>query len=180
MVAIGQILISIGFLIGAISTSLDSEAVNWMYYAVGFSLGVVGVVLAWMGRRQHATSEDTLTTNLDVIDENLQILAKLARDLDGDKDNIHVYDMHARIDEIFPLPLDRFVQARESIIHAFSMNDYAELMNHFAAGERGINRVWSASVDGYIDEVKLILPKAAHHFQDAADVFTRLKSTVKA
>ncbi len=175
MVVLGQVFISIGFLIGAVSASLDKEAVNWTYYAIGFGLGALGVALAWVGRRQYATHADTLSTNLDVIEENLQILAKLSKQLDEEKDDIYVYDMHVRIDELFPVPLDLFVQARESMIHAFSMNDYAELMNHFAAGERGINRVWSASVDGYIDEVKLILPKAAHHFQDAADIFTRLK-----
>jgi hypothetical protein len=32
------------------------------------------------------------------------------------------------------------------------MGGYAELMDRFAAGERQINRAWSAAADGYLDE----------------------------
>ena len=39
------------------------------------------------------------------------------------------------------------------MIHVFGMQNYADVMSNFAAGERYINRVWSASTDGYVDEV---------------------------
>ena len=40
-------------------------------------------------------------------------------------------------------------------------------MSNFAAGERYINRVWSASADGYDHEARTYLEKAANQFQDA-------------
>jgi hypothetical protein len=40
-------------------------------------------------------------------------------------------------------------------------------MSHFAAGERYLNRVWSASADGYIDEVNTYLDKAQEQFVEA-------------
>ena len=40
-------------------------------------------------------------------------------------------------------------------------------MSHFAAGERYINRVWSASADGYDDEAETYLKKAAGQFDEA-------------
>ncbi len=43
-------------------------------------------------------------------------------------------------------------------------------MSAFAAGERYINRVWSASADSYIDEVMLYLDKAQVQFIEARDI----------
>ena len=40
-------------------------------------------------------------------------------------------------------------------------------MSSFAAGERYINRVWSASADGYDEEAETYLGKAAQQFVDA-------------
>jgi hypothetical protein len=40
-------------------------------------------------------------------------------------------------------------------------------MSNFAAGERYINRVWSASTDGYVDEVNLYLDRALRQFREA-------------
>ena len=54
---------------------------------------------------------------------------------------------------------------------------YAEVMNRFAAGERSINRVWSASTDGYIEETSDYLEKAAAHFEDALETFKVIKAT---
>jgi hypothetical protein len=63
--------------------------------------------------------------------------------------------------------LRRFADARETIIHLFGLQVYANLMSHFAAGERYINRVWSASADGYDAEARTYLGKAATQFRDA-------------
>ena len=40
-------------------------------------------------------------------------------------------------------------------------------MSSFAAGERYLNRVWSASADGYIDEVNTYIEKAREQFVDS-------------
>ena len=50
-------------------------------------------------------------------------------------------------------------------------------MNRFAAGERSLNRVWSASTDGYIDETSAYLEKAATYFEDALETFKVIKAT---
>ena len=62
-----------------------------------------------------------------------------------------------RIDELFPGDLNKFVEARETIPHVYRLQAYADVMSHFAAGERYLNRVWSASADGYVDEVRTYL-----------------------
>ena len=53
------------------------------------------------------------------------------------------------------------------MVHLFGLQTYADIMSSFAAGERYINRVWSASADGYEGEAATYLEKAAQQFADA-------------
>ncbi len=48
-------------------------------------------------------------------------------------------------------------------------------MGAFAAGERYINRVWSASTDGYVDEVRNYLDRATQQFREARALFAELQ-----
>jgi len=48
-------------------------------------------------------------------------------------------------------------------------------MGYFASGERYLNRVWSASADGYIDEVAAYLDKAQLQFSEALGKVRYLK-----
>jgi len=47
------------------------------------------------------------------------------------------------------------------------MQTYANIMSEFAAGERYVNRVWSASADGYDKEASDYLQRAIEQFRDA-------------
>jgi hypothetical protein len=49
-------------------------------------------------------------------------------------------------------------------------------MSHFAAGERYLNRVWSASADGYVDEVNAYMVKAEEQFSEAFDQLKKLEA----
>ena len=49
-------------------------------------------------------------------------------------------------------------------------------MNRFAAGERYLNRVWSASTDGYIEEAHRYIEKAARQFEETLVAFNAVKS----
>ena len=71
------------------------------------------------------------------------------------------------IDQKLRTDLRRFADARESMIHLFGLQVYADIMSSFAAGERYINRVWSASADGYDGEAAKYLEKAATQFSGA-------------
>jgi hypothetical protein len=68
------------------------------------------------------------------------------------------------IDDKLRNDLQRFADARESMVHLFGLQVYADIMSSFAAGERYINRVWSASADGYDVEAARYLEKAAKQF----------------
>jgi hypothetical protein len=87
-----------------------------------------------------------------------------------------VYEARFEIDHLFREDLNNFANARETMIHVFGMQKYADVMSAFAAGERYINRVWSASTDGYEDEVHQYLEKARNQFDEANSLFRKLQS----
>ena len=74
------------------------------------------------------------------------------------------------------------IAQRPNILLIITEQNYADVMSGFAAGERYINRVWSASTDGYEDEVHLYLEKARMQFAEASGLFNQLESesTMKA
>ena len=57
----------------------------------------------------------------------------------------------------------------------FGLQSFADVMNPFAAGERYLNRVWSASTDGYIDEAHTYVTKAREQFELALEILHGLK-----
>jgi len=87
------------------------------------------------------------------------------------------YDLRHHIDKHFRDDIETFVEARESIAHTHGLQAYANVMSHFAAAERYLNRVWSASTDGYIDEAHTYIGKSAEQFREARDRFAALKSS---
>jgi hypothetical protein len=46
----------------------------------------------------------------------------------------------------------------------YGLDAYGEVMGLFASAERYLNRTWSASADGYVDEVDSALQKAQEQF----------------
>jgi hypothetical protein len=57
------------------------------------------------------------------------------------------------------------------MVHLFGLQVYAVFMSDFASGERYFNRVWSDSSDGYVEESRLYLERAAHRFLRARERF---------
>ena len=53
---------------------------------------------------------------------------------------------------------------------------YADVMSHFAAAERYLNRVWSCAADGYIDEAHTYIGRARVQFLEALQRFEELRS----
>ena len=47
--------------------------------------------------------------------------------------------------------------ANGSVNPIYPLQAYTDVISYFASGDRYLNRVWSASADGYIDEVTTYL-----------------------
>ncbi len=163
----GYLMIVIGFIAGALLSVVDELEVQWGYFICALIVGAIGVVLVQSGKRQHTKSEEKLTSNIQNIQASLSRITENITQLNAAKDSVDTYDMRYRIDELFGDDLAIFVQARESISHLYGLQAYADVMSYFASGERYLNRIWSASADGYIDEVNTYLDRAQKQFADA-------------
>lgn len=174
---IGLILITIGFLAGSLACVVKPEEVEWTYFIISMAVGVVGVVLAHAGHKKIHTSEEILNKNISSVETSLENIVKNITDLNSQKDSINTYDVRFKIDELFPNDLSAFIEARHSISHVFGLVAYGEIMSSFAAAERYLNRVWSASADGYIDEVNTYIERAKEQFTESLEKIKSLKTT---
>ena len=175
MKILGFALIAAGFLGGSYFAVLDTETVPVGSYLPALVVGAIGVGIARMASHKESRDEEVVSANIGAIEAALERIVEDAREFDRDKESIDVYELRHHIDRTFPDHLDAFVQARQSIAHAFGLQAYADVMNPFAAAERYLNRVWSTSTDGYIDEAQTYVTKAREQFEEALEVFHGLE-----
>jgi len=174
--ALGYLLIVAGFLGGALAAVLETDQVSWGGFLAAVMIGVAGVALVRLATRRAAHEEDKLAANIQNIRRSLSRVVENITALDRGKESIDPYDLRHRIDELFPLDLTTFAEAREAIGHVYGLQSYADVMSIFASGERYLNRVWSASADGYIHECHTYLGKAREQFAAALEQLKALEA----
>lgn len=171
---LGSPLITAGFLAGSLAAVVDKQQVQWSYFVIAIATGAAGIVLVRLARRHIITSEGRLASNMQSLETALAHIVENITQLNTQKQSINPYDVRHRIDQLFLEDINSFVQARQTIVHIHGLAAYGDVMNHFAAGERYLNRVWSASADGYIDEVNDYLERAQAQFVESLDKIHRL------
>jgi hypothetical protein len=171
MRALGLIFIAVGFTAGSLVAVLDVERVDWLVFVPCLVVGAVGVALVQVAIRREATDETRIAANFEALDARLRAIVANITALDEAKTSIDTYALPDRIDETFPADILAFVEARQSILHAWGTDAYAEVMTHFAAAERYLNRVWSCSADGWIDEAHEYIGRSREQFEEALSRF---------
>jgi hypothetical protein len=171
----GHLLLWFGFLLGAFVAVRSAEVagdpwstISWPTYAIALFTAVLGVIVLRITKR--AMGSDSQAGTAAAIDEMATILARLRKTVDGwnaSSAEIPVYAVHGKIDDQLSDDLGRFADLREALIVEFGLDRYAQIMTEFALAERTINRTWSASADGYVDEVRTCLTRAAAHLSAA-------------
>jgi hypothetical protein len=177
---IGFALVWVGFLFGSWVGVQDAIEVNWPLMGLAFLISVSGVFMTRQAARAAAQHGERQSENIKNLHASIERIVTHIVELDGEKEQMNPYDAHGRIDALFPEDLTLFVDARETIAHVHGLQSYAEIMNHFAAGERYLNRVWSASVDGYVNEVKEYIGRAREQFEQTQAKLSSLSSAVAA
>ena len=159
-------LLAAGFLGAAYVTALDVDAVDWLWFGPAAIAAIAGVVLAKRADRARARSGELLENNRNELNASLDsIVRELGRITEGKAaSGEQLLDW---IDEKLRPHLRRFAEARESMVHLYGLQTYADVMSEFAAGERYINRVWSTTADGYHEEADVYLARAIEQFEDA-------------
>ena len=167
---IGYALVTIGFIGATLVAVLDVHHTQWSHYSLGLVAGIVGVVLLRWHAHQLKSCQHVQADNMKSLTDSMEFIVKHLESLVGpDLNSEQCIAMHQIIDHDFVNPLRDFADARESISHIYGLQTYADVMSSFATGERYLNRVWSASADGYIDEVAAFLPKAQQQFTECRE-----------
>lgn len=178
MKRLGLLLVAAGFLAGALVASQTPEnAVDWRAFVPAVGAGGFGVVLARLAAHRTARRSETLRESFADVLASVRLIDERLAELDARKEELAPWAVYPRIDELFPVELARFVGARESIAHLHGLRAYADVMNAFAAGERYLNRAWSASLDGWVDELREVLPRAREQFAEARRLVEGLAAT---
>ena len=173
---LGLLLITLGFIGGSLVAVLDKQAVDFTWFLPCLGIGAIGVALVQVAIRREATDQGRTGTNMKVLNSSLaSIVSKMAQ-LDETKQDIFVYDLPDRIDEAFRDDISNFVGSRESIAHVHGMQAYGDVMSHFAAAERYLNRVWSCAADGYVDEAQTYISRSHEQFREALSKLESLEA----
>jgi len=143
------------------------KTVDWLPYGITAAISALGVFLIRSSDSGAATEVEKVDTDLNILESSLQRVLNNLAQMIGQKDDIFVYDVHGKIDADLSGDMYDFAEARESIMHGIGMHEYAMVMDNFARGERSLNRAWSASADGYVDEVWLCMEKSRVFLQEA-------------
>lgn len=172
MKQLGYFFLAAGFLGGAFATSLDVQEVEWTVFTVSAIVALIGLIVVKRQASAIARSETVLEVNRGELMESIH---NIVRDLNELNETARKQGsaLRDKIDLELRNDLRRFADARESMVHLFGLQTYADIMSSFAAGERYINRVWSASADGYDEEATVYLKKAANQFVEAEALLGR-------
>ena len=163
MKKIAHIMIAAGFLGAAYATSLHAQQVDWTLFVISALISTAGVLIAKRLDSADARSESVLKTNRAELNDSIaNIVTRLEETTYTSGEQLRDW-----IDEQLRPDLRRFADARESMVHLYGLQTYADIMSNFATGERYINRVWSASADGYESEAATYLERAAGQFAEA-------------
>lgn len=172
----GVILVAVSFLAGSFVTVLDPREVNWYYMIPALLTGLAGLWLYRKAQHEETRGGDKLAGNMAMLHTSLTNILRNLEELCARGEDLPVHEARYEIDRLFRDDLNNFADARESMIHIFGIQNYADVMSNFAAGERYINRVWSASTDGYVDEVRMYLERARAQFTEGKRHFDELWS----
>jgi hypothetical protein len=171
----GYSLITIGFIAASLISVTHVLEVNWLYFILTLVVCIIGIAIIRSGQKKDTQSRETLLSNMKIIKESLNNILLNVKKIRDSINPENPQAIHTQIDELLPDYLQSFVESRQTIGHVHGLNVYADVMNFFATGERYLNRVWSASTDGYIDEVTLYMEKSEQQFEAALQIVNGLK-----
>ena len=167
MKTVGYLLLIGGFLAAAYATALDTQVTNWTYFVPAAIGAIAGVLMIKKQDRGEARSEHVLTANRAELKESLSNIIRDLEQISSESQSLSATELRDAIDARLRNDLRRFADARESLVHLYGLQVYADIMSDFAAGERYVNRVWSAAADDYDAEAWTYVDKALGRFQEA-------------
>ena len=180
MKTLGYLLLIGGFLAAAYSTALDTQMTSWTVFIPAAIGAIAGVLIIKRQDRGEARSEHVLTANRAELGDSLSNIIRDLEQLNSNAQSMSASELRNAIDDKLRNDLRRFADARESLVHLYGLQVYADIMSDFAAGERYVNRVWSAAADDYEAEAWTYVGKALAKFREATELLQAAGRTATA
>ena len=134
--------------------------INWIWYLGSAALCILGIVFVRKSKNEpqsHAAQNEVSLQQLRLHLNNLVgKLEQLNQEIKGYKPRQILNFIEGELQD----DLREFAEGRDAITAEYGLQIFAEVMTEFASGERAINRAWSASADGYIEEAAVCIERA--------------------
>lgn len=181
MYFLGQILLWVGFLAAAFHTVRQDEVVgdrwstiDWKWYLGAMVFGAMGAILIRQSRKADGLDTARTDSQFSTLEGSLRKLISQVGELRGMCLDTAPSEMVKQIDNRCAEPFAEFADARNALVQRFGLQGFAEVMTDFASSERFVNRAWSASADGYMEEAANSLERAAVHLEMARQRMSEL------
>ena len=168
----GQILLWVGFLSGSLATVFNLEnvedpwaTIHWPWYIVSAVICVLGIVAIRMSKKSISAESVESAAQFETLPRTIKQLRTKVAELKKLQDQLRPSEIVKFIDDSLMDDLREFVDSRQAIVTHAGLHSFADVMTQFSAGERAINRAWSAAADGYVDEVAICLDRADTFFE---------------
>jgi len=177
MTWLASLLVALGTIGASIAVARsDPNAEGWVaawqvqvpLLVVSLLVVITGVVLLRRARTRAARRETGPGGTLSRARQSLATAATQVARLAERPEGGELAALHRALDELLTGPVAEFVKNRGAISEGLGMALYGEVMGAFSRGERYLNRAWSASVDGYLDEAETYVGRAVEPLEEAS------------
>lgn len=153
---VGTVLMYIGTI--ASLTAAARIPPDYVIFWTSCGLLIIGIVFRKLSRKR----KDEILNSKDIreLKEYLQNALQEVKSLNASRQELTCESLYPGIDKITSNFLYNFGLGCHSLQTNFGVQGYNAVMGHFALAERYLNRVWSASADGYLEEAIDYLIKA--------------------
>jgi hypothetical protein len=151
--------------------------IPWAWYLASVGVCVAGIVMLRIGKSTDGQKSEKTEANLLEMQNSLGRLIDNAAQLRTQTETLAPSQITKRIDDVMADDFRMFADGRNSITAEYGLDVFADVMTQFAAGERAINRAWSASADGYVDEAATCIERGQQMLQEAKTLLMAAKDT---
>ena len=141
--------------------------IQWPWYLISVAVAIAGVVLLYTGKSAEGQKSEKTKANLEEIKRSLGRLIANISTFKKTMQKLPPSQITKYIDDELAEDFRIFADGRDSITAEHDLSVFAEVMSQFAAGERAVNRAWSAAADGYVDEAETCIERAEQMLRTA-------------
>ncbi|MEL7499169.1 MAG: hypothetical protein AAFN77_16295 [Planctomycetota bacterium] len=134
--------------------------IPWIWYGVSAAVCLAGVVVIQSNKQADKETADRSLNSIEDLKQNLRDAITHLDSVHKELETLPPSKVVIRIDSSISPFLNEFAEHRDRISSDYGLAVFADIMSDFAAGERAVNRAWSAAADGYFDEVDVCLTRA--------------------